>query len=161
MHFNLGLVNFLALFTVSKIILAPFSIAMLVLMIVTLYNYITKKVSFRHRKVLELAARPVENITDGFTARPYPIGAVKSSKKEIIDFARYLTKNFIAMSYFEEEKVYSQQIVTEVTQFGKFYIAEDYHINYYARNKNQGYCQFVIAPKLDKFRKIFKDDLKK
>jgi len=62
---------------------------------------------------------------------------------------------------FEEEKVYNQPIVTEVTQFDKFYIAEDYHMNYYARNKNQGYCQFVIAPKLDKFRKIFKDDLKK
>ena len=62
---------------------------------------------------------------------------------------------------FEEEKVYNKPIVTEVTQFDKFYVAEDYHINYYARNKNQGYCQFVIAPKLDKFRKIFKDDLKK
>jgi len=62
---------------------------------------------------------------------------------------------------FEEEKVYNKPIVTEVTQFDKFYVAEDYHINYYARNKNQGYCQFVIAPKLEKFRKIFKDDLKK
>jgi len=62
---------------------------------------------------------------------------------------------------FEEEKVYNKPIVTEVTQFDKFYVAEDYHINYYARNKSQGYCQFVIAPKLDKFRKIFKDDLKK
>ena len=62
---------------------------------------------------------------------------------------------------FEKEKVYNKPIVTEVTQFDKFYIAEDYHINYYARNKSQGYCQFIIAPKLDKFRKIFKDDLKK
>jgi len=61
---------------------------------------------------------------------------------------------------FEEEKVYNKPIVTEVTQFDKFYVAEDYHINYYARNKNQGYCQFVIAPKLEKFRKIFKDSLK-
>lgn len=61
---------------------------------------------------------------------------------------------------FEEEKVYDKPIVTEVTEFDKFYIAEDYHINYFARNKTQGYCQFVVAPKLEKFRKIFKDQLK-
>ncbi|WP_297095814.1 peptide-methionine (S)-S-oxide reductase MsrA [uncultured Draconibacterium sp.] len=62
---------------------------------------------------------------------------------------------------FEKEEVYSRPIVTEVTEFDKFYIAEDYHINYYARNKSQGYCQFVVAPKLEKFKKIFKDQLKK
>ena len=62
---------------------------------------------------------------------------------------------------FEKEKVYTKPIVTEVTQFDTFYIAEDYHLNYYARNKAQAYCQFVVAPKLDKFRKIFKDQLKK
>ncbi|WP_319480409.1 peptide-methionine (S)-S-oxide reductase MsrA [uncultured Draconibacterium sp.] len=61
---------------------------------------------------------------------------------------------------FEKEEVYSRPIVTEVTEFEKFYIAEDYHINYYARNKTQGYCQFVVAPKLEKFKKIFKDQLK-
>lgn len=61
---------------------------------------------------------------------------------------------------FEEDKVYSNSIVTEVTQFDKFYVAEDYHINYFARNENQGYCQFVVAPKLEKFRKIFKEKLK-
>lgn len=61
---------------------------------------------------------------------------------------------------FNEEKVYEKPIVTEVTEFDKFYVAEDYHINYFARNKTQGYCQFVVAPKLDKFRKVFKDQLK-
>lgn len=62
---------------------------------------------------------------------------------------------------FGEEKVYDNPIVTEVTEFDKFYSAEDYHVNYFARNKNQGYCQFVVAPKVEKFRKIFKDKLKK
>jgi peptide-methionine (S)-S-oxide reductase len=65
------------------------------------------------------------------------------------------------INLFEKEEVYSRPIVTEVTEFEKFYIAEDYHINYYARNKTQGYCQFVVAPKLEKFKKIFKDQLKK
>ncbi len=61
----------------------------------------------------------------------------------------------------EEEKVYEQPIVTEIAAYDTFYVAEDYHQNYYARNKSQGYCQFIIAPKLDKFRKVFKDQLKK
>lgn len=61
---------------------------------------------------------------------------------------------------FEQEEVYDDPIVTEVTEFDKFYVAEDYHLNYYNRNKGQGYCQFIIAPKLDKFRKVFKDQLK-
>ncbi|WP_233378088.1 peptide-methionine (S)-S-oxide reductase MsrA [Maribellus sp. CM-23] len=61
----------------------------------------------------------------------------------------------------EEEKVYEQPIVTEIEAYDIFYVAEDYHLNYYARNKSQGYCQFIIAPKLDKFRKVFKDQLKK
>ncbi len=65
------------------------------------------------------------------------------------------------INLFEKEEVYSKPIVTEVTEFDKFYIAEDYHINYFARNKTQGYCQFVVAPKLEKFKKIFKDQLKK
>jgi len=64
------------------------------------------------------------------------------------------------IALFEEEKVYDDPIVTEVTPFDAFYLAEDYHHNYFARNKNQPYCQFVVAPKLEKFRKIFKEKLK-
>lgn len=47
-------------------------------------------------------------------------------------------------------------IVTEIVPFEKFYKAEDYHQNYYRNNPNQGYCRVVIAPKLDKFEKVFK-----
>ncbi len=59
-----------------------------------------------------------------------------------------------------KEKVFDSPIVTEVTKFVDFYVAEDYHQNYFARNKNQPYCQFVVAPKVAKFEKIFKDKLK-
>lgn len=62
---------------------------------------------------------------------------------------------------FNQEKVYDDPIVTEVTAFKNFYEAEDYHFNYFERNKNQPYCQYVVAPKVEKFRKIFKDKLKK
>ncbi len=60
----------------------------------------------------------------------------------------------------EKEKAYEKSIVTEVTEFKAFYPAEDYHINYFARNKNQPYCQFVVAPKVEKFKKVFKDKMK-
>lgn len=53
------------------------------------------------------------------------------------------------------EGVYSDPIVTEVTPIGVFYKAEDYHMNYYNNNKNQGYCRAVINPKLDKFMKKY------
>lgn len=52
-------------------------------------------------------------------------------------------------------------ITTEITQAGTFYKAEDYHQDYYAQNGSQGYCQMVIRPKLEKFRKVFADRLKK
>lgn len=59
-----------------------------------------------------------------------------------------------------KEKVYGKPVVTEVVPFEKFYKAENYHQNYFANNRSQGYCQFVIVPKIEKFRKIFKDKLK-
>jgi peptide-methionine (S)-S-oxide reductase len=51
-------------------------------------------------------------------------------------------------------------IVTEIVPLTTFYEAEDYHQNYYENNPNQGYCAFIIAPKLEKFEKVFKDKLK-
>jgi len=60
-----------------------------------------------------------------------------------------------------DEKVFSNPIITEVTEFKKFYVAEDYHQNYYNQNGTQSYCYFVIRPKIEKLQKVFKDKLKK
>jgi peptide-methionine (S)-S-oxide reductase len=60
----------------------------------------------------------------------------------------------------EIEKVYKDKIVTEVTALDKFYLAENYHNDYYNNNKNQGYCRVVINPKLDKFVKKYKSKIK-
>lgn len=51
-------------------------------------------------------------------------------------------------------------VVTEIVPFEKFFPAEDYHQNFYSRNPDAPYCQVVINPKLEKFRKRFKDRLK-
>ncbi len=58
-------------------------------------------------------------------------------------------------------KIWEDQIVTEISELKKFYKAEDYHQNYYNQNGNQPYCSFVITPKVEKFKKIFADKLKK
>lgn len=60
-----------------------------------------------------------------------------------------------------QQKIWPTPIVTEVAAFEKFYPAEDYHQEYFARNPNQGYCQFVVAPKVAKFRKLYMQQLKK
>lgn len=59
-----------------------------------------------------------------------------------------------------EEKAYNDDIVTEISPYSTFYKAEDYHQNYYNDNPSQGYCVFVVKPKLDKFKKVFAGKLK-
>ncbi|BCM88552.1 peptide methionine sulfoxide reductase MsrA 2 [Abditibacteriota bacterium] len=61
----------------------------------------------------------------------------------------------------EAERLYRNPIVTEVTAFKNFYPAEAYHQEYFAHNPTQGYCSFVVAPKVAKFRKMYADQLKK
>ena len=59
------------------------------------------------------------------------------------------------------QQIWDRPIVTEVAKLDKFYVAEDYHQEYFARNPYQPYCQAVVAPKVSKFRKHFLDLLKK
>lgn len=67
----------------------------------------------------------------------------------------------IAKEVIEELKpYYDKPIVTEISPLEIFYEAEDYHQNYYKNNPNQGYCNFVITPKLQKLRKSYAQKLK-
>jgi peptide-methionine (S)-S-oxide reductase len=61
----------------------------------------------------------------------------------------------------DKSGVFKNPIVTEISPFSVFYPAEEYHQNYYALNPNQGYCQYVIRPKVEKFRKQYAAKLKK
>ena len=54
-----------------------------------------------------------------------------------------------------KNKFWENTIVTEILNIDTFYPAENYHHNYYENNKNQGYCKYVIQPKLEKYKKIF------
>ncbi len=57
--------------------------------------------------------------------------------------------------------IWGRTLVTEVTPAGPFYRAEEYHQDYFAKNPSAGYCRVVIAPKVTKFRKQFRERLKK
>jgi peptide-methionine (S)-S-oxide reductase len=62
----------------------------------------------------------------------------------------------------DKSEAFNNPIVTEITPFTKFYPAENYHQQYFENNENSNpYCRIVIRPKLDKFRKVFKDKLKR
>jgi peptide-methionine (S)-S-oxide reductase len=55
---------------------------------------------------------------------------------------------------------FNKKIVTEISPIKNFYAAEDYHQKFYDNNPSNGYCNYVIKPKLDKFEKVFKDKLR-
>jgi peptide-methionine (S)-S-oxide reductase len=61
----------------------------------------------------------------------------------------------------EAQGIWSDPIITEITPFEEFFIAEEYHQDYFIRNPEQGYCRVVIAPKVVKFRKSYAEQLKK
>ena len=69
-----------------------------------------------------------------------------------------LAEAYIALM--TSENTFGEPIVTVVSPATLFYEAEDYHQNYYNQNKLQGYCSYVITPKVEKLKKIFKDKLK-
>ena len=60
-----------------------------------------------------------------------------------------------------QQHIWEKPIVTEIAKFDRFFVAEDYHQEYFANNPYQPYCMAVVAPKVAKFRKHFIDRLKK
>ncbi|QNP48925.1 peptide-methionine (S)-S-oxide reductase MsrA [Diaphorobacter aerolatus] len=59
-----------------------------------------------------------------------------------------------------QDKLFGVPVVTEVEPLKSYWPAEDYHQDYFLQHPNQGYCAFVVGPKVDKFRKTFAGLLK-
>jgi peptide-methionine (S)-S-oxide reductase len=64
------------------------------------------------------------------------------------------------MNQLTQDQVWSAPIVTEIAPISTFYKAEEYHFNYFALNPENPYCQSVVRPKVEKFKKVFADKLK-
>ncbi len=65
----------------------------------------TRQAKWRGRDILEFAARPVESISDGFTARPKPAGRVEFSRDELLGFAEFARRHLIAMPHVEADRI--------------------------------------------------------
>jgi peptide-methionine (S)-S-oxide reductase len=72
---------------------------------------------------------------------------------------KQLSEDYIALM--TSENTFGKPIVTKISAVSKFYEAEDYHQNYYNQNKTQGYCSYVITPKIEKLKKVYQNKLKK
>lgn len=90
-------------------------------------------------------------------------GADQGTQYRSVIFYHNENQRLMAEKYksaLNSEKAFDKPVVTEISQFTVFYQAEDYHQDYYNQNVDAPYCTFVIAPKLEKFRKVFKEKLK-
>ena len=87
-------------------------------------------------------------------------GADKGTQyRSVIYFSNEDEKKEILESIEKHQQEFDAKIVTEVSALPEVYPAEAYHQNYYAQNSSQGYCQVVIAPKLQKFISAFPNKL--
>ena len=80
--------------------------------------------------------------------------------RSVIYYHDYMQKEIAEVVSKEVGSYYENPIVTEISPLDVFYEAEDYHQDYYRNNQEQGYCSFVITPKLAKLRKLHADKLK-
>ena len=83
---------------------------------------------------------------------PNQQGADKGTQyRSVIYYTNEQEKSTAFNSIKEAQANFNDKIITEVSSLGEVYKAENYHQNYYNQNSSQGYCQVVIAPKLQKF----------
>jgi peptide-methionine (S)-S-oxide reductase len=111
---------------------------------------------------------PFEKILDIFwhTHNPTTLNRqgndVGTQYRSVIFYHNETQKKVAEASKNEVEKsgLFKDPIVTQIVPFTNFYVAEDYHKNYYDNNKDQGYCSFVIDPKIHKLLKDYSNDVK-
>lgn len=125
-----------------------------------------------HAEVIEFTYNPNEisyaelvkiHLTTHNPTTPNQQGADKGTQYRSIIFYRTEEEKNIAMQAIDEvQSSYDDMIVTELAMFEQFYPAEEYHQNYYNENRDKNvYCAAVVAPKLRKFKELYKDKLKK
>lgn len=70
-----------------------------------------------------------------------------------------ITEEYILLM--NKENTFGSPVVTKISPASEFFVAEEYHQNYYRQNQSQGYCTFVITPKIEKVKNKFQSNLKK
>ncbi len=123
-----------------------------------------------HAEVIEVTYNPDEisfedlakiHLTTHDPTTPNRQGADRGTQYRSIIFYRDEKEKGLAMKSIEEvQNAYENTIVTELKMFEEFYPAEAYHQDYYATDPDRPYCQVVIDPKLEKFKKLYKEKIK-
>ncbi len=109
----------------------------------------------------DLEVISLENLLDIFFVIHDPTtlnaqGADRGTQyRSVIYYSSDEEKEIIQSAIKKAQQDFNDKIVTEVSELGDVYSAEDYHQEYYKLNSNQGYCQAIIAPKLQKFMMKF------
>lgn len=123
---------------------------------VVLFLVITRNLKWKTREILELAAMPVEDISEGFTQRPKPIGKTEHSKMLIESFGRFIMKKLIAMVYFEPDKTVISLDNSLIKQMG---IRNDYSENTTITFHHNGEVNvFLSQEDYNKYRDTFSYD---
>jgi len=122
-----------------------FSLGAGVFFILMMYVLFTKKINWRYEEILELAARPIKKTEDGFTHRPFPAGDTQYTRNEIMDFAKFLLKNIVAVPYYEDNRII---MVIPVNMFRHLlYLRKDYLEDTYVSFDFDGGISVHIAQK--------------
>jgi hypothetical protein len=123
-----------------------------------MYLGLSRKLKWRRDELLELAAQPVDTVTNGYTSRPQPAGKVESDKNLIINFADFVLKNLIAVPYIENERVvfviterYRKHITNLLTDYtGESYVAFDFDGSVSVNITKQDYLKYKDELSFDK-----------
>ena len=132
------LIGFEDTFTVTV-----YAVVIVILILIFFYMVYKKRLKSYYKNILELAARPVEETENGFTARPFPAGKTEYSPREITEFAKYCAKNLIAIPYQEDDKV----IFVISVKFGNdlFFSRNEYVSSTYVSFDKAGTVEVNIA----------------
>ena len=85
---------------------------------------------------------------------------VGTQYRSVIFYENDEQKKIAEQSKVEAQKELSKPIATEISPLKKFYVAENYHQDYFKNNQGNPYCQFVVRPKVDKFKKTLAKEAK-
>jgi peptide-methionine (S)-S-oxide reductase len=118
------------------------------------------------RVIFDDSEIPAETVLDIFFTLHDPTqlnrqgNDIGSSYRSCMFYEDEAQKNLFAEAIERAKKVWGEAIVTTVEPLEKFWMGEEYHQDFFAKNPNQGYCNFVVKPKMDKTAKAFNSFLK-
>lgn len=125
----------------------PLIIMMAVLMVILIYVLLTKKLRWRGREILELAAQNVEDATNGFTGRPKPLGHIEFSPSELSGFILFIKSNLVAWPREEKNRLILILIGASDEYRLPLGISDDYSENSWVAFDKEGNVSVQISKK--------------